>query len=73
MHQTIAHGCFVDVAGFWVIDAKGMIGSVPVGFRCQFRVKRDRVIDEMQGESRDIDPISLPAQKLLPCRKQIFQ
>lgn len=71
MHQTILHGCFMNVARFGIINAEGMVRAMSVRLLLQLLVKGNDAVREMHRIVDDVLAISLSAQKFFPCGEQI--
>lgn len=71
VEQSVAHGRFVDVARFGIVDPERRITAVPVGLVGQFAIKRENVVHESGRKLLDIFAAALVFQKFAPCREQI--
>ena len=69
VQEAVADTCLVDVAGFWVGNAKVMVGAVAVGFAFEVAVERENVPHQVALKFLHIWLTSLSAQKLFPRQK----
>lgn len=47
VHQTILHGCFMNMAWFGIVDAEGVVRAMPIRLLLQLLVKGNDAICEM--------------------------